>query len=336
MRLENVIALTHATLLNSPYVSDFSGITYEAKSVKRGFLFIARESSEIELAILNGAYGILFDSPMQMTDSEIAWIKVDDIATALLRILRFHILDKNITAFECDTITLDLSSQISTEERFKALNGDIFETFKELWEISPDSVILFTHSFTCKDIFTHPKEMPKCADEKISVIEQTLFETSFIYDDVYYEREVLSVFFIPYLEILLSLLKEQKINFKITSFKHLSHFEPVFTNKNFEAKEFGTSDKVLIFESDFEFIESQITFLQNQANWAKIIYILPKNRIDENIQILPNIFTYTTQQDIISILKSTDFHFALIAEQNKTLLEKSFFTKKTQQLTLEF
>ena len=335
MRLENVIALTNATLLNSPYVSDFSGITYEAKSVKRGSLFIAKENSEIELAILNGAYGILFDSPVQMIDSEIAWIKVDEIPTALLKILRFHLLDKNISAYQCDAITLDLSSQIYTHERFKALKSDIYNTFKELWEIAQNSVVLFTHSFTCKDIFTHPQVMPKNADVNISIIEQTLFETSFIYDNIYYERQALSVFFIPYLEILFSLFKREKIDFKIIPFKHLAHFEPVFTNKNFEVKEFGTSDKVLIFESDFEFIESQITFLQNQANWAKIIYILPINRIDET-QRLANIFTYTSQQDIISILKSTDFHFALIAEQNKTLLEKSFFTKKTQQLILEF
>ena len=335
MRLENVIALTHATLLNSPYVTAFSGLVYEAKNVKRGTLFIAKDSSEIELAILNGAYGILFDSPVQMIDSEIAWIKVDDIATALLKILRFHILDKNITAYECDKITLDLSSQISTQDRFKALSGDIYDTFKELWEITQNSIVLFTHTFTCKDIFTHPKEMPKSTDFKISIIEQTLFETSFIYDDIYYERQALSVFFIPYLEILLSLFKEEKIDFKIVSFKHLTHFEPVFTNKNFEIKEFGTSDKVLIFEPTFEFIKSQITFLQNQANWAKLIYILPIEKITDT-QRVENVYTYTIQQDIISILKSTDFHFALIAEQNKTLLEKSFFTKKTQQLTLEF
>ena len=335
MRLENVIALTHATLLNSPYVTAFSGLVYEAKNVKRGTLFIAKDSSEIELAILNGAYGILFDSPVQMIDSEIAWIKVDDIATALLKILRFHILDKNITAYECDKITLDLSSQISTQDRFKALSGDIYDTFKELWEITQNSIVLFTHTFTCKDIFTHPKEMPKSTDFKISIIEQTLFETSFIYDDIYYERQALSVFFIPYLEILLSLFKEEKIDFKIVSFKHLTHFEPVFTNKNFEIKEFGTSDKVLIFEPNFEFIKSQITFLQNQANWAKLIYILPIEKITDT-QRVENVYTYTIQQDIISILKSTDFHFALIAEQNKTLLEKSFFTKKTQQLTLEF
>ncbi len=335
MRLENVIALTHATLLNSPYVSAFSSLTFEAKNVKRGSLFIAKESTQIELAIANGAYGILFDTPVQMCDSEIAWLKVDAIEIALLKILRFHLLDKHITAYECDAITLDLALQITTAQNFKALKGDIFETFNALFDAPPNTLVLFSHSFTCKDIFPHPKAMPKETEEQMSIIEQTLFETSFIYDGIYYERETLSIFFIPYLEILLALLKEHTIEFKLTSFKHLSHFEPVFTNKNFEIKEFGTSDKVLIFESDFEFIEAQISFLQNQANWAKLIYILPKERMSEAVHI-QNVYTYATQQDIISILKSTHFHFALIAEQNKSLLEKSFFTKKSQQLTLEF
>jgi ferrochelatase len=270
-----------------------------------------------------------------MYDSEIAWIKVDDIETALLKILRFHLLDKNISAYECDAITLDLALQISATDNFKPLKGDIFEIFKELWDTPLNTLILFAHTFTCKDIFTHPLTMPKYTDDRITIIEQTLFETSFIYDDIYYERQALSIFFMPYLEILLSLLKEEKIDFKITSFKHLSHFEPVFTNKNFEAKEFGTSDKVLIFESDFEFIDAQISFLQSQANWAKLIYILPKEKITDT-QRIENVYTYATQQDIISILKSTHFHFALIAEQDKTLLEKSLFTKKIQQLTLEF
>lgn len=335
MRLENVIALTNATLLNTPYVTSFSGLSYEAKSVKRGSLFIAKNSSEIELAILNGAYGIVFDAPTQISDNEIAWIKVDDVSRALSRILRFHILDKNIKAYECDEITLKLSLQIMTDSTLKILNGDIYATFKELWEIEQNSVVLFTPKLTCKEIFINPKSMPKLASSKINIIEQTLFETSFIYDDKYYERQLLSPFFIPYLEILLHLLKSEKINFRITSFSSISHFEAVFTNKNFEAKDFGTSDKVLIFEPSFELIEAQIGFLQRQANWAKLIYIIPAVK-KKNIQNMQNIFTYTTQLDIIDILKDVDFHFALIAEQNKSLLEKSFFVKRQKQLTLEF
>ena len=335
MRLENVIALTNATLLNTPYVTSFSGISYEAKNLKRGSLFIAKNSDEIELAILNGAYGIIFDAPTQITDNEIAWIKVDDVATALSRILRFHILDKNITAYECDEITLKLALQIMTDSTLHILNGDIYDTFKELWEIDENSVVLFTPRLTCKEIFIHPKSMPKMATSKINIIEQTLFETSFIYDDNYYERQLLSPFFIPYLEILLYMFKTEKINFRITSFSSINHFEAVFTNKNFEAKEFGTSDKVLIFEPSFELIESQMEFLQTQANWAKLIYIIPAVK-KKSMENMPNIYTYNTQLDIIDILRDVDFHFALIAEQNKSLLEKSFFVKKQRQLTLDF
>ena len=147
MILENVIALTHATLLNSPYVSSFSGVTLEVKNVKRGFLFIATKSDEIDLAIQNGAYGILFDSPTQISDNEIAWIKVEDLTSALVRILRFHLLDKNISAYECDTITFDLSTQILTDNRFIPIQGDIFSVFKELWELPQESVILFNKNF---------------------------------------------------------------------------------------------------------------------------------------------------------------------------------------------
>jgi hypothetical protein len=335
MRLENVISLTHATLLNSPYVSAFNGIAIEAKNVKRGFLFIAKESTEIELAIQNGAYGILFDSPTQISDTEIAWIKVENLETALVKIVRFHLLDKNITAYECDAITFDLAIQISTDTRFITLSGNIFTIFNDLWEVTQNSVILFHSNLSCKNIFTHPHLMPQKTEKKITIIEQTLFETSFIYDNIYYERALLSPFFIPYLEILLELLKLNNIEFKIISFKNIHHFEPLFTNKEFEIKEFGTSDKVLIFEPDFKLADIQISFLKEQASWANIIYIIPKQRA-EQIEELENIYTYTTQLDIIAILKTTNFHFALIAEQDRSLIETNVVPKKQIQLTLDF
>ena len=153
MRLENIIALTNATLLNSPYVSSFSGITFEAKNLKRGSLFVAKNSDDIELAILNGAYGIIFDAPTQISDNEIAWIKVDDVPTALSRILRFHILDKKIKAYECDQITFKLAKQIITDNSLKLLENDIYASFKELWDAPQECVILLTSKLTCKDIF---------------------------------------------------------------------------------------------------------------------------------------------------------------------------------------
>ncbi len=321
MRLENVLALTHGKVVNEPFVKTFENIVFDAARVKRGDLFIAFDEESIESAVLNGAYGVLFDKPTQISDREIAWIKVEDLNDALQRLLRFKLIDKEITVYECNKIVLKLALQVMSEPNFIALNGDIKSIVKTLWDLPNSSTVLFSPALTPKEIFTDVKSIARTSIEPINIIEQTLFETSFIYDNIFYERQLISPFFMPYLEELLHLFKTLKINFRLRKFTPIDHFEPVFTNKNFEIKEFGTSDKVLIFESTTELIDSEIEFLQKQANWANIIFILPFQDADE-YKDDKNVFTYKNKKDILDILKSNSFHFALIVGVDKSILSK--------------
>jgi len=337
MRLENTLALTHGELINTPFVNSFNNIVFDAKAVRRGDLFIAFDENAIEDAIFNGAYGVVFDKPTQITDSEIAWIKVKDLEDAIKRLLRFKLIDKEISVYACDEIILKLALQVVTEPNFIALDGDIKSIFKELSDVQNGSTILFSPALTSTDLFTNIKEMPKNKAQNINIIEQTLFETSFIYDNIFYERQLVSPFFMPYLEQLLFLFKILKINFRLRKFTPIDHFEAVFTNKNFEIKDFGTSDKVLIFEKNTSLIENEISFLQKQATWAKIIYIIPftcKQSLDAGILEYENIFIYKNKNEIRNILQSSNFHFALIVGADKTLLEKPL--ARQTQLTLDF
>ncbi|MEN8303947.1 MAG: hypothetical protein ABFQ64_07740 [Campylobacterota bacterium] len=321
MRLENVLALTHGKVVNEPFVKTFENIVFEAHKVKRGDLFIAFDEESIESAVLNGAYGVLFDKPTQISDREIAWIKVEDLNDALQRLLRFKLIDKEITVYECNKIVLKLALQVMSEPNFIALNGDIKSIVKALWDLPNSSTVLFSPALTPKEIFTDVKSITRTSIEPINIIEQTLFETSFIYDNVFYERQLISPFFMPYLEELLHLFKTLKINFRLRKFTPIDHFEPVFTNKNFEIKEFGTSDKVLIFESTTELIDSEVAFLRKQANWANIIFILPAQDSDTYSE-QEDIHTYKNKNEIKEILKSSNFHFALIVGVDKSILSK--------------
>ena len=331
MRLENIIALTHGQLVNDPFVKTFENIIFDANRIKRGDLFIAFDEDTIETAVFNGAYGVIFDKPTQMSDNEIAWIKVENIESALKRLLRFRMIEKEVVVYECNEIILKLALQIITEPNFIVLNGDVKSISKTLWHVENNSTILFCPALLDKDIFAQSRTLPKTAIEPITIMEQTLFETSFIYDNNFYERQLISPFFMPYLEELLHLLKSLKINFRLRKFTPIEHFEAVFTNKNFEIKEFGTSDKVLIFESNSTLIKSEIAFLQKQATWAKAIYVIPS---DSDYEQNSNIFTYENEDEIINILKNNSFHFALIAGVDKSILNKAL--NKQTQLTLEF
>ena len=337
MRLENTLALTHGELINTPFVNSFNNIVFDAKAVRRGDLFIAFDESSIENAIFNGAYGVIFDKPTQITDSEIAWIKVKNLEDALKRLLRFELISKEISVYACDEIILKLALQIVTEPNFIALEGDIKSIFKELSDVQNGSTILFSPTLTSSDLFTNIKKMPKNKEKNINIIEQTLFETSFIYDNIFYERQLISPFFIPYLEQLLHLYKILKINFRLRKFTPIDHFEAVFINKNFEIKDFGTSDKVLIFEKNTSLIEKEILFLAKQAAWANIIYIITfpcMHALDTAILDYKNIFSYKNDNEIKNILQSNHFHFALIAGADKTLLEEPL--ARQTQLTLDF
>ena len=333
MRLENLLALTHGKLVNEPFVNSFLNIVFDAKLVKRGDLFIAFDESTIEEAIFHGAYGILFDKPTQIRDSEIAWIKVEDAENALKRLLRFRLIEKEVVVYSCNEILLKLALQVMTEPNFIAVSGTMKDISHSLWNLDNGTTLLFCPKITDEKIFTDIKTLPKTGINPITVMEQTLFETSFIYDDVFYERQLISPFFIPYLEELLHFLKSAKINYRLKKFTPIEHFEAVFTNKNFEEKEFGTSDKVLIFERDADLIESEIKFLQTNASWAKIIYIIPSSHKDIYIN-QDRIYPYSDKDEIVPILKENSFHFALIVGVDKSILRQP--NPNQTQLTLEF
>jgi len=331
MRLENVLGLTYGTLVNEPFVNKFENIIFEVKKIKRGDLFIAFNESDINDAILNGAYGVIFDKPTQISDNEIAWIKVKDTKEALKKLLRFKLIEKNLSVYECDDITIKLAKQIVVDSKLVVIDGDILCIYKSLYNIENNSIILVSSTLADKSLFTDINSFVNSTKNKIKILEHTLFETSFIYDNIFYERQQITPFFLPYLEKLLNLYKSLDLNYRIKKFTQIEHFEAVFINKNFEQKEFGSSDKVLIYEENILFLDDEIKFLKKEAPWGKVIYIVPffyKRKGEKDF------FSYKNEKELLNILKANDFNFALIVAKDKNIL--SLAHTKQQQLTLAF
>ena len=331
MRLENILALTNGRLVNNPFVKIFENIVYDLRYLKRGDLFVAFDEDNIEEAVQNGAYGIVFDKPTQINDAEIAWIKVPNCEDALKRLLRFRLIEQDVTVYKCNEIILKLALQVITDPRFIVVRGDIKSVYTQIWNLENQAVLLFCPTLCDENLFTDTKELVVSEVEPIEIMEQTLFETSFIYENIFYERQLLSPFFIPYLEELLHLYKSLKINFRLRKFTPIDHFEAVFVSNKMQIKEFGTSDKVLIFEPNSELIDLEIAFMQKNTTWAKSIYLIPHSIKGFDGE---DIFVYENTNQIISILKNNNFHFALVVGVDKEILS----TPITQQaqFTLEY
>jgi ferrochelatase len=330
MRLENIVALTHATLLNDPYVSEFSSIVFDATKVKRGDLYVAFETDEISLALANGAYAVLFQKPTQILDSEVAWLKVEDLENALLRLLRFRFVEKEIEAFCCDPLVLELSLGIDTFSKVIPLYGDFQTLIQQVWDIEHGAKVLFSEKFTDANLFTKIFELSHIHKHTIEVVEKTLFEVSFIFDNTYYEQVPLSPFFIPHLEKLLNFYKTHEIPFRLKKFTHVNHFEIVFTNNAFDVKEHGSSELVLFFEKDLELLEEEMAYLEKELHWAKVLYILPRSFQSERVA-----HYYENPCDIFAVLENNKFHYAFIGGIGKEMLELERTCKQPKQLTFD-
>jgi ferrochelatase len=329
MRLENILALTRGTLYSTPTIHVFEGVIFEVSKVKRGSLFIASTPCDIPEALKNGAYGILFDKPTQIGDPEVAWIKVDALDIALKRILRFYLLEKELRVYACDPLTLHLSHHIATPKQCYSLEGSIQKVWDKLWSLEKKSFVLFSPTLSDSDLFIDATPLSSFVESTLTVIEKTLFETAFVYQDIFYERRMLSPFFIPYLEPLLHFYHHMEIPFHLKNFTKMNHFTPIFTNRHLEMKEFGSSDRVVIFESFIEVIEEEIAFLEENAKWSQKLYILPSScGISRE-----NCLYYESVEEILPLLKVHSFHFALVAGVSKKLV---FATTSRVSSQLEF
>lgn len=320
MRLQNLLSLTGAVLRSEPAVAQIDAVVLEAHKVHRGDLFIAYDASRIPEAVSNGAYAILHEGEPPVSDPEIAWLGVDSLDDALLRLLRFRLLEKSLHAVACDDVSLAVAAQMLTDPRCYVLDTSLKDAFYDLWDLEAQSWVFMPDRDRYRELFVQVQTLPPHSSIEIDIAEQTLFETSFVLDDVYYDRMQLSPFFLPYLARVYGFAAGHGLAFRVGGMQGSTHFVPVFVGNDLRVKTFGQGGKVLIFEPDLSLLLEEIDFIRAEAKWANIIYLIPKGsaeRFEGNAACL----SYESQEDIILLLNTVPFHFALIGGQDKRLLD---------------
>ena len=100
MKIEDILNLTEGTLSNTPKVQAIESATVYYSKVEHGDLFFSSNQEEIDQAIANGAYAIVYDDDsIVRKDEEIAWIEVSDIQLAAFKLIRYVIIKKRVKVF---------------------------------------------------------------------------------------------------------------------------------------------------------------------------------------------------------------------------------------------
>lgn len=328
MTIDNLVRLVEGELLTTPSISSFENIQFFSNKISLGDLFVYTQLEDLQKAVEKGAYAILFDKEIQITDHEIAWIRVKSLKTALIRILRLYLREKSIHIYYINEIKTEIIKSIIPSKQLIILEDTIFDIFQKIFNAKENSLVICSDEDMLKKIYPDYKMFGISQKQQIQVINYSIFETTFLYKNRFFKNIKLPKIFIEELEAVLSFLEKYEIVYELNNLNFIeNHFDPIFINNRFIQKPFGTTQKVLIFEKNYYMIEKEREFLKNEAKWARISLFLPKKHNSSKKDT--ETFLY---EDLKDIKSQKNFHFGIILADKREFMP--IFLEEKQNFSL--
>ncbi|NWF66831.1 MAG: hypothetical protein HXX81_05115 [Campylobacterales bacterium] len=312
VHLQTILDITRGFLLNDPKISKILSVSTNYADVKRGDLFIAINSSCIDEAVKRGAYAIIFDKATQISDMEIAWIKVDNIHDCMQRLLRFFLIQYSIPIFYISLIKFDILDLITNKKEVLTLNSlNIATYFKQIIE-KQFKLICSNDKALLNSIYPLHQNFKQII-ESVNFIKEGIFNCSYDFLNRHFLDLDISPMFVKDLNEILQFLDSNNIDYNLTNLKNLSHFSPIFITKDFKQREFGQTHTVLIFEEDIELFLEEMDFLNQKASWSKRLFFHHAFKHE-------GIINYSSKEHLNLLLRELNFNYALIFG-NRDLIE---------------
>ncbi len=330
MKIESLLRITGGVLLNTPSINQIDDIKILPSRVlpKNLFIDINGSKEDRDEAILNGAYCILTSTHPDISDQEIAWLHVDNLEMSIIKLSRFYALDKNYKFILLNEIQYKLAKHLNT--KIQTLSSKLSLALMQIINSKQDNIFfVIDNKFINKIDPVIAMRKDKYYPHKI--FKKGIFSSSFIFNDKYFNDIKLSPLFIPQLCSLLHNLDELQIIYDVSNFKEFEHFYPQFVDNNLNKKEFGLSQRALIFENEFELFLKEVNYLEENVDIKDILLLMPKDTI-ETFTCKAEKLVYNASSETKK-LKIKKFKYALIYG-NIEEFEEFIQTTNSTQMTL--
>lgn len=316
MKISDIVNLTEGILVNEPNVQAIDAATVFHSKVDNGDLFISSNQEDIDNAIGNGAYAIVYDDEsIVKNDNEIAWIKVSDIQLAAFKIIRYVILKKESSFYLLKEHEVTFLKMILTHKtNISFIANDWRKAFEQILN-SEDLLFVGSNAELLKLIKPDVKELNKEVDGYM--VSDTLFRSTFKVGGYVYQEKELIPFHLEYLLRVVDFCDTFELPYDIEKLKYTKHFTPMFIDGNLNSTQASKSDKVVIFTDNLPDITKAREYVMRSNMWVKSIVLTPPKTKVPNID---HPHWFNSDEEVRELLKSIHFNYAFIYNANKSVL----------------
>ena len=316
MKIEDILNLTEGVLTNTPKVQAIEAASVYPSKIDHGDLFFSSNQEEIDKAIENGAYAIVYDDEnIVKKDDEIAWIKVSDIRLAAFKLIRYVVIKKEATFYLLSEHELTFLKMILTHKtNVSFIANDWRKAFEQILN-SDDALFVGTDKELMQLIKPDAKRLEREVDGY--PVSDTLFRTTFKVGHYVYQEKELIPFHLEYLLRVVHFCDEQDLPYSIDRIKYTKHFLPVFIDMKLKSTRPSNSDRVAIFTDNLSDIGKAREYVMQSNMWVKSIVLTPPRTKVPNID---HPHWFNNEEEVREILKSIHFNYAFIYNADKSIL----------------
>jgi ferrochelatase len=316
MKIEDILNLTEGTLSNSPKVQAIEAATVYHSKVDHGDLFFSSNQEEIDKAIENGAYAIVYDDEnIVRKDDEIAWIKVSDIQLAAFKLIRYVIIKKEAQFFLLSEHELTFLKMILLHKNnISFVSNEWRKAFEQILN-SDGSLFIGTDKELMKLIKPDVAKLER--EVEGYPVSDTLFRSTFKVGGFVYQEKELIPFHLEYLLRVVDFCDKNDLPYSVDRIKYTKHFMPVFIDLKLKSTRPSNSDRVAIFTDNLSDIAKAREYVMRSNMWVKSIVLTPPKTKVPNID---HPHWFNSEEEVREILKSIHFNYAFIYNADKSIL----------------
>jgi len=317
MKIKDIVNLTAGELLSNPTIDAIKFTTLYLSKVSLGSLFISNSNQEIQEAVAKGAYAIIFSNEyIEIFDREVAWIKVDNIKSATIKIIRYLLIEKDTTLYLLNSLEFSLLDLILLKKiKIELISGEWKSVCEKILN-SKNQILVGTDSYIFNRI--KPDINRLFGSVELNILHRSFLKTTFKFENIVYFEKDITPFHLIYLQRVLHFCKENCLSFNLEKLKYTKHFTPVYIDRFLNISRASESDRVVIFIDTIKEIERAKEYLKEFSPWARYIVLAPLEiGVDFN-----NIIRYRDKNEAQSILKSYLYNYAFVYGLDKSILNR--------------
>ena len=316
MKIEDILNLTEGTLSNTPKVQAIESATVYYSKVEHGDLFFSSNQEEIDKAIENGAYAIVYDDEnIVRKDEEIAWIKVSDIQLAAFKLIRYVIIKKEAQFFLLSEHELTFLKMILLHKNnISFVSNDWRKAFEQILN-SDGSLFVGTDKELMKLIKPDVAKLER--EVEGYPVSDTLFRTTFKVGGFVYQEKELIPFHLEYLLRAIDFCDKEGLPYSVDRIKYTKHFMPVFIDLKLKSTRPSNSDRVAIFTDSLSDIAKAREYVMRSNMWVKSIVLTPPKT---KVPGIDHPHWFNNEEEVRELLKSIHFNYAFIYNADKSIL----------------